>query len=948
MIQIDYQIQKEENDMHIKKYTEKDRYGNMFSYEFDVPSMQEIPQPDPSIFKPKGTDTVPAMLTPGENVVNAEASRLPGVQPMLDKLNDMGRTIQKKQGGPIPSYNAKGTKVEGKPAGKDTGMRTVTDKKVYETPDGYKVSEQRITVGDNTHGYGHVPSIYEGIQYEPQQVEQMLYRGQIPQPDMRFKTPTEADYYARLNSQNLMNFRDDASYLQEGGFVIDDTMLDAIKQVESGGDPNALSGVGAGGQYQIMPATAQQPGYGVTPISLEDRFDPNKSRTFAKQYLEGIMRANPDFTKDEVITAYHSGVGNVRKAKMGQEELGPRGQEYAGKVKMAMNENEVPMPEPRPAVFDDTPIESGFMSAQASTGDNEIPEPVDQDMYSGMNKREIQRFELGVDDDIIIDSDGSVQPVNPNRINKEIPKSLAEKLSKGIINQQQYDNQINSYNQSVKQNEAYKKFIASEKEAQDITNDIEINKEIKTIDDKIKEAENKNDIVLIEELTKRKAELQGKIKSQPKIDNKSLNTANQVVKQIDAMGYDEGKLTLDDADDAWAKKNLTGKYEGDFSQYLINKGKQVGGIVLDKSIEYFKGAFADMFDGEELARMALIYAGSRALGYDHLPSIKYGMKNYMKRVDANVAARKKFALSDKARDDFTIESLKKYSETGDINVLEAKPTSTGGITGTSGTRFDSVTGLQAPVYSIGTGDSKRLVVDVNGQLMDLADPKVRARFPVYNTNIHDSTKVTADFQKALDNQIKEINRGITDDDKKLDTSSDQLSLEAYNLYVEDRDKFRMNEKDSQQLKQRIFEAQRDYLEALKKAKANGTRSPTSIKGYYNKRTIKLKTKGIIDLNDVKNTDAEKLDIVNDTLYSVALKTADGNPIKAGTEYRKLWQSAKETWNNMKSHGSYVVDEETMKSSTKGYDPFILWLQESLLLPPEPRAEKLQNPDNMKK
>ena len=120
--------------MNIKKYTQKDRYGNMFSYEFDVPSLQEIPNyvdsdpaamnmqnplskanmqgVDNSIFKPKGTDTVPAMLTPGENVVNAEASRLPGVQPMLDELNDKGRAIQKKQGGPIPSYNSKGAKVD--------------------------------------------------------------------------------------------------------------------------------------------------------------------------------------------------------------------------------------------------------------------------------------------------------------------------------------------------------------------------------------------------------------------------------------------------------------------------------------------------------------------------------------------------------------------------------------------------------------------------------------------------------------------------------------------------------------------------------------------------------------------------------------------------------------------------------------------------------------------
>ncbi|MDA8747933.1 lytic transglycosylase domain-containing protein, partial [Litoreibacter sp.] len=230
---------------------------------------------------PKGTDTVPAMLTPGENVVNAEASRLPGVQMKvsirteLTRTNDMGRAIQKKQGGPIPSYK------------------------------------------------------------------------------------------------------------QEGGFVIDDAMLDAIRQVESGGDVNAVSEVGASGPYQIMKATALKPGYGVTPIGLDERFDPEKSRAFAKQYLEGIMRANPDFTKDEVITAYHSGVGNVRKAKMNQEELGPRGQEYAGKVnaemgdvpvQTTMNENEVPMPMSRPVVYDSTPMESGFMSAQASTGDKEVPE----------------------------------------------------------------------------------------------------------------------------------------------------------------------------------------------------------------------------------------------------------------------------------------------------------------------------------------------------------------------------------------------------------------------------------------------------------------------------------------------------------------------------------------------------------------------------------------------
>ena len=76
--------------MHnIKSITQKDRYGNMFSLELfedqGVPLMIMIPDAPDGLNgadtsnhpgNPKGTDTVPAWLTPGENVVNAEASRI--------------------------------------------------------------------------------------------------------------------------------------------------------------------------------------------------------------------------------------------------------------------------------------------------------------------------------------------------------------------------------------------------------------------------------------------------------------------------------------------------------------------------------------------------------------------------------------------------------------------------------------------------------------------------------------------------------------------------------------------------------------------------------------------------------------------------------------------------------------------------------------------------------
>lgn len=96
---------------NLKKYTQKDRYGNTITFEVErmqeptVPSMQDIPQPDhPG--GPRGTDTVPAWLTPGEFVMNAEATRM--YEPMIKAMNDHGRAVQRQQGGTIPQYHDKG------------------------------------------------------------------------------------------------------------------------------------------------------------------------------------------------------------------------------------------------------------------------------------------------------------------------------------------------------------------------------------------------------------------------------------------------------------------------------------------------------------------------------------------------------------------------------------------------------------------------------------------------------------------------------------------------------------------------------------------------------------------------------------------------------------------------------------------------------------------------
>ena len=106
---------------------------------------------------------------------------------------------------------------------------------------------------------------------------------------------------------------------QEGGIVgyltggeIDmDALLDALMIAESGGDPNAVSRAGAEGAYQIMPSTAADPGFGVSPME-GDRFDPEASRSFARQYLQAMIdRYDGDL--EAGLIAYNAGAGNADK-----------------------------------------------------------------------------------------------------------------------------------------------------------------------------------------------------------------------------------------------------------------------------------------------------------------------------------------------------------------------------------------------------------------------------------------------------------------------------------------------------------------------------------------------------------------------------------------------------------------------------------------------------------
>ncbi|MGE8274539.1 lytic transglycosylase domain-containing protein [Stenotrophomonas sp.] len=123
-----------------------------------------------------------------------------------------------------------------------------------------------------------------------------------------FDTPEEADAYAeRLHREQ------ESMYVPPKGGLLGADMLpgleQSVMQVESGGNPSAVSPKGAMGTMQTMPGTLRDPGYGVTPARDQS---PAEMERVGKDYLQAMLRQYGD--PRLALAAYNWGPGNVDRA----------------------------------------------------------------------------------------------------------------------------------------------------------------------------------------------------------------------------------------------------------------------------------------------------------------------------------------------------------------------------------------------------------------------------------------------------------------------------------------------------------------------------------------------------------------------------------------------------------------------------------------------------------
>jgi len=767
--------------MHnIKSITQKDRYGNMFSLELfedqGVPLMVMIPD-KPDGFngadtnnhpgEPRGTDTVPAWLTPGENVVNAEASRIPGNQEVIDQMNEQGRQMQVAQGGPIPTYESNG--------------------------------------------------------------------GMIP----RYHSAGSVDW-------------------------ITDALLDRIKMVESGGkhrqDDGKLttSPAGALGAYQWMPKSAADPGYGVegfdpTTISEEDMRDKTQ------QYLVGIQRAHPDWSKEDVLRAYNAGPGRIANYKAeeggGVDELSAETLAYADKV---LESDRYPEKEinwgdqaKRLAMY---PLE--VLGLPVDKGAPGVP-----NVFGEPDRTPSQEFDL--------------KAARVNQANAvEALAEMEERKAQGLpINEKTYEG------------------------------------------------------------LKRRVEFQN---AQVKAAQDKLGVVNDVIAETDTGETpDQPETKGDNA----AKNKVVGAG--------LQKREEEPGF-FDDAVGLFKDVLGDMFSGKEIARMAINYVGSRALGYDHNGSLNYAMKDFAETAETQQA--REYELIKANADSYDPASYNKYIMTGDKDVLRPRSADPNQRSGQAYLRGVG----RVTIYK--DSKTKDEYVRIGGQNISVS--KLADHLEPWEESVHGRQKAISTFKDAVKDSTAALNdqyglRAGRKDDNTFDTrvkvDETGIATKAESRYREILHNNGMSLRDAPELMIKVQAGVNKYIEDTikyeqkRKAGVKDAQKPISVRAYIDAET-RLQLTGVPQAA-VGETSVSNMNILDSKIKrGMSVKNPrdtmmiDGKEVTYQQDYINQWMATYAAWNKIAKTQPDVFDKYKRRAekmrNRKGdkqadkWSAYTLWLNDT--------------------
>lgn len=691
---------------NIKKLTQKDRHGNMISFEFDVPPMESIPHPG----QPMGTDTVPAWLTPGERVMNAEAERMYG--PMLYQMNEQGRAVQRAQGGTIPEYAACGSKVkykaqggpvyaaEGTPVTQGEGFIPFDQMPGFAHIKSPEAEGFRPDVYDDpikgsavpTVGYGHkllpeeIEAVRKGKKYTKEELEQMYLQDFLrAQQDARENIPG----FNQMTPEMQGAFTSQAFQLGGQGQADFDQMIAAI---DAGDKGTAIQEVYNSDWAKQTPKRAEYLANAIQEGSLQQ----------AKSAVEGEMLASSVPEANRMIpTGYLNTDIFDKGGKFAPSAIPPLPQSGPIKPETAMERRARVMKDADEQFADAQKIRQGTYKEPSVAGGRgnvveqageranalrstsvdpymmeDVPPSVDVEAppkpLTGLEGVGIEQPE---DDRGQAYGDGlkvQLGAVEQQLINLQEeaknPRKAAELISSITELRNQRNRLADMYDewaatQGTKQALGYGTEQAVPSYTQD---DIELQSPRGTLEERRERQLIAEDVPKPVEVPEpiaqglEQTETGKQIKEEAKVAQKEQATTS-IVQQTEK-------------EDSPAKTNTP-------PETVEQKGKEVGETNPDakSTAENFFEEFglSDLFDKKEIGRMVAMYLGSRALGYSHGGSLNFAAKNYAQRLDtkSKTEAAQKAKLNEQAfqlakEGKHSSKSIENYRRTGNLAYLD--------------------------------------------------------------------------------------------------------------------------------------------------------------------------------------------------------------------------------------------------------------------------------------
>ena len=866
-----------------KKITQKDRYGNQVSVEYtdeqkpfdinavleklldrDVPEMFTIPESSPigggvSIGfadahpgEPRGSDTVPAWLTPGEFVVNKEAMDDPQNAQAVRAINEQGRQVQQmKHGGPLQMHRMPGgvamggathmqqggdtrnffdrlkllAGFEDTPAVPDrptpvtvapqepvpTSRPISPEQALIQAREGYREDVYEDTRGYNTVGFGHRTDEPLGsVPYTRAQNESNLV------DDIEIaKTNAESyagDKWKDLNKQQKAALTSMALQLGGAGQREFELMQEALRAGDWAGVRREARDSDWAGQtparVEDIEAAFRQSGGGVpsysmfaesrgvtgdkySPYNPKFHYDPETYKQMVESYGD-ILKEGDDWLVNQGITNfdqyfknYYYGGGPI----YAQAGL-PVGAQGSGRTLMYN-------PETGQYEYADEQMLPDILAgqeegaAQAVQDSQSITDQLNQedlDMYgwnqaagrpntrdeataAGLYTPEVPPFEAPTHTPEAVAQDESEYQ---QRLAQQIAQ--AENMVAGgdgddlgtagavpEVPEGNWWEGITDWTFGEKGTAAARK-RNEEFNVKAAENNLEAAQEdLAEMEARIEAGEPVNEYTLEQAQAAVENQQDKLIEAgsaaaafQEEIDAEGVVAAETLLDQANVPGEDDDKATLEglaeseefeneDAPDKDSDKGTQSTPE------VVAEGEaaaEADPSKLDKAKGFFKDAFSDLFDGKELARMALMYVGSRALGYSHGGSLNWAAKQYTARLEAKQDSINELVKSGK----YTPASIQQYKETGDISVLRAPGTPAQPL-GNFKTFYKDGKKIRAQEFKV--GDAK-VWQTADGRAVDSSfheDPSVVRGTPEYSKRIKDDTKLYTGMVNDLRTQF---------------------------------------------------------------------------------------------------------------------------------------------------------------------------------------------------